>query len=426
MRWQHAHSAGILHRDIKPGNVLDAAGRRVDRATSRFRGLQCIGFVPRLCDFGLAKLLDTTGDETVTGTLLGTPSYMAPEQATGRTAELGTATDVYGLGAILYELLTGAAPFRGGSSIETLRQVLHEEVVPPHKLRKNIDRDLEAICLKCLEKQPQLRYQTVRELALELRRYLAGEPIEARPATPIERLSKWCRRKPALGRPWQRSACLAPLLIAGGLLWSNIKISEALEIAREKERKAADLLYVADVQLAQQAVESHDYGQAEQILERQIPTPGSDDRREFAWHFLWKMLHREESRLPRHPGDVYCLAISPDGSRTVTVGRDGFTRVYETIKQKLLATLGDHHQEVNTVVYSPDGLLLATGADDGRVLLRNSQDYRILRILQQPPDPAGNTVRRIGVFAGRKPALCGGGQPIASLASRHRGAYLRQ
>ena len=393
---QHAHSAGILHRDIKPGNVLmQPEGESGSNAS--LSSFAVHGFVPRLCDFGLAKLLDTEGDETMTGTLLGTPSYMAPEQATGCTAELSTATDVYGLGAILYELLTGTAPFKGGNSIETLHQVLHEEVIPPHKLRGDIDRDLEAICLKCLEKKPKQRYQTARELALELRRFLAGEPTEARPVRPLERLAKWCRREPA----WAALAGVvssALVLFVGGLLWSNIKIAEALETARQKEKKAADLLYVADVQLAQQAIESHDYGQAEQILKRQIPASGGEDRREFAWRFLWKMLHREESRLPRHPGDVYCLALSPDGSRTVTACRDGFTRVYATSTHRLLTTLGDHHQEVNSVAFSPDGSLLATGADDGRVLLRNSSDYKIVRILEQPANPTGNTVGGL-VFA---------------------------
>ena len=174
---QHAHRGGVLHRDIKPSNVLltprPAAapmGRVLDR-----------DFTPRLADFGLARLIEATGGETRTGAVLGTPQYMAPEQAEGRSRDHGPATDVHALGVLLYELLTDRPPFRGDSDLGTLRLIAGEEPIAPRRLRPSVPRDLEVICLKCLEKEPRRRYGSAEALADDLRRFLADEPIRARP-----------------------------------------------------------------------------------------------------------------------------------------------------------------------------------------------------------------------------------------------------
>ncbi|MGE3313185.1 MAG: protein kinase, partial [Limisphaerales bacterium] len=177
----YAHQQGILHRDLKPSNVIiDSAGE------------------PHVTDFGLAKRLDAVSNLTLAGMVLGTPSYMAPEQASGRRSEIGPTADVYSLGAILYELLTGRPPFQAESTMATLQLVCEREPVSPRRLNPRVSRDLEVISLKCLEKEPHRRYATAGGLADDLDRHLRGQPIQARPLWLLQRVSKWTRRKPAV------------------------------------------------------------------------------------------------------------------------------------------------------------------------------------------------------------------------------------
>ncbi len=224
----HAHQRGILHRDLKPANVLiDEAGR------------------PHVSDFGLAKRLGD--DDTPTGAILGTPAYMSPEQASGCTELVTTSSDIYGLGAILYSLLTGRSPFTGGSAVEILRRVCDEGLERPSKLNPLVDRGLEAICLKSLEKEPKRRYASAEAFADDLVRWLEGLPIAARPAGPTTLFWMWCRRKPALAG---MSLALAVLTIAGtaGIVanWLDVRYQkELLALANtrtERERDFAETL----------------------------------------------------------------------------------------------------------------------------------------------------------------------------------------
>jgi tetratricopeptide (TPR) repeat protein len=202
----HAHMRGILHRDLKPANILvDEEGH------------------PHITDFGLAKRVAGESELTQSGAVLGTPAYLSPEQASGHSGNLTTASDVYGLGAVLYALLAGAAPFGGPSVIETLDAVRTQPPQPPSRLNPKVPRDLEIICLKCLEKEPSRRYASARDLADDLRRCLAGEPIAARPVGGLTRARLWCRRRPALAA---LSAALV-LAVIGGLAGTTWKWREA-------------------------------------------------------------------------------------------------------------------------------------------------------------------------------------------------------
>ncbi len=194
-----AHRAGIIHRDLKPSNVLFDSGG-----------------TPRITDFGLAKRLEEDG-YTATGQVLGSPSYIPPEQALGQAKDVGPAADIYALGAILYEMLTGRPPFKGMSAVETVMQVIHDDPVPPSSLQNQVPRDLETICLKCLEKEPGKRYATAQDLADDLDRYLSDRPIQARPTPALERGLKWARRRPIASFLMAFGGVLLAMLVGTGL-----------------------------------------------------------------------------------------------------------------------------------------------------------------------------------------------------------------
>ena len=198
---EYAHQHGVIHRDLKPANIL------LDRNGN-----------PRVTDFGLAKKVQGDSGLTGSGQIMGTPSYMPPEQAGGKRGEVGPAADVYALGATLYALVTGRPPFQAATAMDTVIQVISDEPVPPRRLNASIPRDLETICLKCLEKEPGKRYASAAALAEDLGRYLAGEPIVARPVTRSERAVKWARRKPAIAALLGLVALVTALGL-GGVLW---------------------------------------------------------------------------------------------------------------------------------------------------------------------------------------------------------------
>jgi tetratricopeptide (TPR) repeat protein len=215
----HAHGKGVIHRDLKPANVL-----LTEDGT------------PKITDFGLARQMGSQGD-THSGAVVGTPSYMAPEQAAGKVRTVAQPADIYALGAILYEALTGRPPFKGATMLETIQQVQEQDPVPPRRTHPGIPRDLETICLKCLEKEPPARYASAGELAEDLRRFRAGEPIRARPARIGTRLAKWARRRPAVAIMSVVTAAAVLALLVGGW-WSNLRLRNALAVAQRNQARA--------------------------------------------------------------------------------------------------------------------------------------------------------------------------------------------
>jgi tetratricopeptide (TPR) repeat protein len=239
---QAAHQRGIIHRDLKPANILLASGGReppVERPPTGDSRAPLAGLIPKIADFGLAKRLDGGPARTHSGAILGTPSYMAPEQTGGRGAEVGPAADVYALGAILYEALTGRPPFRAATALETLEQVRGQEPVPPGQLQPKLLRDLETICLKCLQKEPRNRYASAEALAEDLRRFLAGEPIRARPVGLWERGWKKVKRRPAAAALWGVCAAALLALVAGVLLYQEQRARLAEKELAERVRSDA-------------------------------------------------------------------------------------------------------------------------------------------------------------------------------------------
>lgn len=344
---QHAHSKGVVHRDIKPSNLIVDAEQRL-----------------RILDFGLATL---EGQEslTISGDLVGTPAYMSPEQARRRKIPVDHRTDIYSIGATLYELLTHQKPFRGKNHQDTLSQVIERHPRPPRQLNSRIPPDLETIVLKCLEKEPGERYRTAEALGQDLRRFHRKEPIEARPRAAWE---LWARR---IWRHRVSVAALALALVVGvlGLTGGIVLALSALQSTRTQRDEVTRQLYISDIRLAQNEWNAGNIGNTRKLLQRHVPKPDAADLRGWEWYRLRGLLDKNVQTLLGHEAPIYALSWSPDGDRLASASVDGTVRIWnpETAEELWAGTHGPPGHGVRTVHWSPLGDRVATGAADGTV-----------------------------------------------------------
>jgi WD40 repeat protein/tRNA A-37 threonylcarbamoyl transferase component Bud32 len=359
----YMHEKGVVHRDLKPANVLLAEDGTV-----------------KIGDFGLARQLGDAG-LTASWEVLGTPCYMAPEQAWGQHT-VGPAVDVYALGAILYECLTGRPPFKAATPMETIHQVAHVDPVPARRLLPDLPADVDTICMRCLHKDPIRRYPTALALAEDLERFLAGQPIQARPVSRVERAAKWARRQPLVTA---LIAAVALITFAGvvavGLAWRRAEAArqKAQDEAAERDRayrleatqrhRAEQQLYFSRIALADRELRAGKPAWAVSSLDL-CP----EELRDWEWHCLSGLARgKKAADWQAHDRPISCLAFDPQSKVLASAGLDGLVRLWQVGSGKPAGELKNHEAGVNWVRFSPDDKRLASAGSDGTVIVWQDQ-----------------------------------------------------
>ena len=445
----YAHQRGILHRDLKPANILlDKDG------------------APQVTDFGLAKRTAEGNSLTQSGAIVGTAAYMSPEQASGQAKHLTVAADVYSLGAVLYELLTGRPPFQGETVLATLLKVRTEEPAAPRTLNPGVERDLETICLKCLEKEPGKRYGSAEALAQDLERWLNNEPIVARASSPWEKAAKWSRRRPAAAALIAVSA-LALLALIGGGLWYNAELRVERDKAREAE-KASDVAAAnekAEAERARLAEADAREQQQEAAKQRtEAEKQRTDATRRLADSLVSQadalcLAGRPQESLDRyneakgtltglgeptftvetgifelnkafppplhtfsgHTSFVQSVAFSPDGKLALSGSKDDTLRLWEVATGREVRTFSGHTSHVSRVAFSPDGKVALSGSVDKTLKLWDVATGRELRTFNGHTD----NVTSVALSPNGKLALSGSRDKTLKLWDVATGSTLR-
>jgi WD40 repeat protein len=405
---QHAHDRGVLHRDLKPNNVILQAVREDPHELEAPVGscqLRGDHYIPRVVDFGLAKLLERGGpSETMTRQILGTPKYMAPEQAQARHSDVGPTADVYALGVILYELLTGRAPFEGATDVEILRQSIDGVLTQPRHLRIDIPRDLEAISLKAMMRIPQKRYRTAIDFADDLRRFLEGQPTLARPLNWLGRVGRWLRRN-------DQAVALVVVTTVAALLFTfwmmSTYQSRLLRSDRDRvlvaqaERTRVDLQqeYARTVREAFLAWRSGDIKAATASLEAAYRQAKRENVvPDFAHEYLARLVAAEQQTIVCPAGPITAIGVSPDGAFLATGHRNGTLAVWNRSTRGQLASFQAHNRAVAYVSFRERGeLISADSSTTGKTWLISSEGLvapgsKYSSPLEFPP-PALPTVR---------------------------------
>jgi eukaryotic-like serine/threonine-protein kinase len=412
---EYAHSRGVIHRDLKPSNILIGADGN-----------------PRVTDFGLAKRVQGDSGLTGSGQIMGTPSYMPPEQAGGRRGEVGTPADVYALGATLYCMVTGRPPFQAATAMDTVLQVLSDEPVPPRRLSATIPRDLETMCLKCLEKEPGKRYASAAALREDLRSFLVGEPIAARPVGRPERAWRWCRRNPWLAGAVSLVAAALVVVASLALLYADrqtrlatsegLRADEQTRHSNEQAKAAVKLkdalaqsnrrLALLNLQRGQAACDQGQIGpgllwMVESL--RAATVAGDPDWKNAALANLsdWRRYYIGLKGMCSYDGGAATLAFSPDGKTILTGSPEGTARLWDVATGRSIGQPLVHQGGVTAAAYSPDGNTALTGSFDGMARLWDAATSRLRGqpfvhqgdVAVVPYGPGGKLVRTHAVRA---------------------------